>query len=88
MANFETTQRDGQTVNRKLTVSPWEYSAIVKNANDLTPGEFIEWMLEKFPFLGRHVYQQIDIVVDYGNGAKAWRWSTTAPTFVLNLVSR
>lgn len=67
-----------------LRVSPWEYSSIRKNAYDLTEGEFIQWMLEKWPFLINHQYEQIDIVVDYENGSPASVWDSVAsPHYVL-----
>jgi hypothetical protein len=53
----------------KLRVSPWEYSAIRKNAFDMTEGEFVRWMLEKWPLLSNHAFEPIDIVVDWGSGA-------------------
>lgn len=66
-----------------LHVTPWEYSAIVKNAADKTEGEFIQWMLERWPFLRDHLYEQIEVVVDYGNGTPASVWSTIEPSYVL-----
>ena len=59
-----------------LRVTPWEYSAIRKNAADKTEGEFISWMLENYPFLRAHLYEQIDLVVDYENGNATATWNT------------
>ena len=59
-----------------LRVTPWEYSAIRKNAADKTEGEFISWMLESYPFLRAHLYEQIDLVVDYKNGDATATWNT------------
>ena len=66
-----------------LHVTPWEFSAIRKNAYDLTEPEFIAWMLEKWPFLRNYrdpvtgVFEEIKVVVDW----------TEAPSYVLSLRS-
>lgn len=67
-----------------LRVSLWEYSSIVKNARDLTGDEFLRWALEKWPSLGEHLHERIDIVVDHGDGTPAVAWqSVVFPAFVL-----
>ena len=66
-----------------LSVSPWEYSAIRKNANDKTEAEFVAWMLEKWPSLRDHLYEEIELVVDYENGDEPSVWDTIQPRYVL-----
>jgi hypothetical protein len=51
-----------------LSVSPWEYGEIRKNAADKTEAEFIGWALGKWPWLADHMYENIDVVVDWGGG--------------------
>jgi hypothetical protein len=54
-----------------LHVTPWEFSAIRKNAYDLTEDDFIQWMLEKWPFLRNYrdpltgKFEEITVVVDW-----------------------
>ena len=72
-----------------LRVSPWEFSSIRKNANDLTPGEFDEWMLAKWPHLRNHFFEQVDIVVDYENGTPPAVWETVErPVYILVLIPK
>ena len=70
-----------------LRVSPWEYSAIRKNGNDLTEAEFIGWMLEKWPFLRDHLYEEIEVVVDFENGDEPFVWDTVQPRYILSIRS-
>lgn len=60
----------------ELRVTPWEYSAIRKNAADKTEGEFIQWMLDSWPFLRQHLYEPINVIVDYENGEATAVWNT------------
>jgi hypothetical protein len=53
-----------------LRVSPWDYGAIRKNAQDMTEGEFVAWMLERWPSLRDHAYESVDVVVDWGGGGE------------------
>jgi hypothetical protein len=54
-----------------LHVTPWEFSAIRKHANDLTEDEFIQWMLENWPFLRNYrdpltgKFEEIKVIVDW-----------------------
>jgi hypothetical protein len=68
-----------------LRVSPWEYSTIRKNANDQTEAEFIGWMLEKWPHLSDHLYEKIEVVVDYGTGDEPVVWDTIHPHYILSI---
>jgi hypothetical protein len=70
-----------------LRVSPWEYSAIRKNANDMTEAEFVVWMLGKWPFLSEHRYEEIEVVVDYENGDAPSVWDTIQPSYILSIRS-
>jgi hypothetical protein len=70
-----------------LRVSPWDYSAIRKNAYDKTEAEFIGWMLEKWPFLRDHLYEEIEVVVDYENGDEPSVWDTVKPRYILSIRS-
>jgi hypothetical protein len=60
----------------ELRVTPWEYSGIMKNAADKTEGEFVEWLLEKYPVLHNHLFEIIEVVVDYENGSDPAVWQT------------
>ena len=72
-----------------LHVTPWEFSAIRKNAYDLTEQEFISWMLEKWPFLRNYrdpvtgVFEEIKVVVDW----TAEESPSATPSYVLSLRS-
>ena len=70
-----------------LRVSPWDYSAIRKNANDKTEVEFIGWVLEKWPFLRDHLSEEIKVVVDYENGDDPSVWDTIQPHYILSIRS-
>lgn len=54
-----------------LHVTPWEFSAIRKNAYDLTEDDFIQWMLEKWLFLRNYrdpltgKFEEITVIVDW-----------------------
>jgi len=70
-----------------LRVSPWEYSAIRKNGEDLTEAELIGWKLEKWPFLRDHLYEEIEVVVDFENGDEPSVWDTVQPHYILSIRS-
>jgi len=67
-----------------LRVSPWDYSSIVKNGHDMTEGEFVEWVLSKWPNLRDHLYEKIEVEVDIGVPPVVWQ-TIQLPTYVLVL---
>ena len=77
-----------------LRVSPWEFSSLRKNANDLTPSEFHEWLFARYPYLRNlpletHDAVEIKVVVDWESDAPPAVLETAElPTYVLVLKPR
>ena len=67
-----------------LSVSPWEYGEIRKNAADKTEAEFIDWVLVRWPFLLDHLGEEIKVVVDWGGGGVP-TGEAISPAYILSI---
>jgi len=50
----------------------------------MTEGEFVEWVLSKWPNLRDHLYEKIEVEVDIGVPPVVWQ-TIQLPTYVLVL---